>query len=81
MYLKKVCSRNNRTTNNQSNNVLPDTVFVLTAKRNTIHSVRLVTSHVLLVSSDVSGHVPSTVYKQHHHYNLNITTTFYYHSS
>ena len=26
-----------------------------------------VTSHVSLVSSDVSGHVPLTVYKQHYH--------------
>ena len=34
--------------------------------------MKLVISHDSLVSSDVSGHVPSTVHKQHHQYNLNI---------
>ena len=64
---------------------LPQNVTIVTIKLliNTFYFVKInshVTSHVSLVSSDFSGHVSSIVYKQHH-YNLNITTTFSYHSS
>ena len=63
---------------------LPQNATMVTIKPliNTFHFVMSnchVTSHVSLVSSDFTGHGSSTVYKQHH-YNLNITTTFSYHS-